>query len=183
MAESGSLSQEGAVATVQVTYTSSDPIAIEYVKEEEPQVLSPHQIIEPLFKIPFPPVPTPIPQALVTTAPSVPNACWATPESVLPPLLPRLPLTQDIQRSSLFKNPSKWEEAYNVYFFHEKTNQRARQAYENRELSYPSVQRIFLATLQDVRRLTQEGKLATCYLEHMLTYGRFHNYINPNTHT
>ena len=105
---------------------------------------------------------------MISGATSLPHVYWTSPDTALPPLLPRLPIIPENQRLPLIKTPSKWEEAFNVYTFHEQTNKRARRAYENRELTYPSVQRIFVATLQDVRRMTQEGRLATCYLQQML---------------
>ena len=179
MAEGRPLPEEAVIGTAQVTYTSGGPITVECIKEE-PQELVPFQT-EPLLSIQSPPAPTPLlAHNLISGATSLPHVYWTSPDTAFPPLLPRLPLIPENQRLPLIKTPSKWEEAFNVYTFHEQTNKRARKAYENRELTYPSVQRIFVATLQDVRRLTQEGRLATCYLHHMLMYGKFYNYIDSS---
>ena len=75
--------------------------------------------------------------------------------------------------------PTKWQEAFNLYTLYEDTNVKARNSYQNGCISFGAVQRIYLSGLQDTRKLTSEGRLAFCYLQYMLDYGKYYNYIDP----
>ena len=186
MAESRPVCEEAAVAKVQVTYTSNNPISVDCKKEP---VEDNQSSIEPLTIVTLPPDPPPTPVPVSPLGPVFPTSTspWAGPNPVVSPLLPELPLPQRLQLPPIaetfsgprrFQAPTKWQEAFNLYTLHEDTNNKARVAYQNGCITYAAAQRIYLANLQDVRRLTAQGKLATCYLTYMLNYGKFYNYID-----
>ena len=186
MAEGGPIHQEAAIATVQVTCTSSGPISVD-CKEEPIEGNQPD--IEPLTIVIPPPAPpsTPVPVPPLGPVFHTSTSPWAGPNPVVSPLLPNLsvpqrpqlpPIAETFSGTGRFQAPTKWQEAFNLYTLHEDTNSKARVAYQNGCITFAAAQRIYLANLQDVRRLTAQGKLATCYLTYMLNYGKFYNYID-----
>ena len=181
MAEGGSLHKE-AIATVQLTYSSENPILVNYIKEEpedeiESEVLQLSHAEQP------PPPPTPQPsqaQYLPVT-----HQVWAVVIPVVSPLIfkspPRPTFLSDNPEGYIGPRAStKWQEAYNLYLFHEETNKKARQAVLNGCITFAAVQRIYMNSLQECRRLNSQGKLALCFLKYMLDFGKFYNYIGPN---
>ena len=180
MAEGGSLHRE-AIATVQLTYSSENPILVDYIKEEPEEELESEVLNLSVVEQP-PPPPTPQPsQAQHLTATQV----WAGVSPVVSPLVPELPprptfLASNPEGYTGPRTPTRWQEAYNLYLLHEETNQKARQAAFTGCITFAAAQRIYMSGLQECRRLNSQGRLAFCYLWYMLNYGKFYNYIGPN---
>ena len=85
-----------------------------------------------------------------------------------------------IELSSLqAEAPSRWQEAYNIYVLNDNTNQRAREAFDKRWITFQSTQRIYMNALHQTRVLCHQGQLSHTYLRHMLSYGKFYGYISP----
>ena len=181
MAEGGSLHKE-AIATVQLTYSSENPLLVDYIKEEPEEELE-SEVLQLSDVEQTPPLPTPQPsqaQHLPIT-----HQVWAGVSPVVSPLVPESP-----PRPTFFANnpegytgpraPTRWQEAYNLYLLHEETNKKARQAVLTGCISFAAAQRIYMSGLQECRRLNSQGKLAFCYLQYMLNFGKFYNYIGPN---
>lgn len=131
-----------------------------------------------------PPTPTPMQSLLPVTSQSVfpwggPNSVGLTfPEITHSQGLQLPPIPGHLGAPRRFPAPTKWQEAYNLYVLHEDTNQKARHAYQTGCISFKAAQRIYLSGLQDVRKLTNQGKLHACYLGYMLDYGKYYNYID-----
>ena len=158
MAEGGSLYKE-AIATVQLTYSSENPILVNYIKEEpedeiESEVLQLSHAEQP------PPPPTPQPsqaQYLPVT-----HQVLAGVNPVVSPLIlespPRPTFLSDNPEGYIGpRAPTKWQEAYNLYLFHEETNKKARQAVLNGCITFAAAQRIYMNGLQECRRSKQPG--------------------------
>ena len=189
MAVGGPIHKE-AVSTVQVTCTSSSPIALECIKEEQEPEENPQVNIEPLTVVTIPPPPPPTPGPSQILVPEIPTSSnpWAGSNPVVTPLLPNLTIPQGhqipwmpepIRGPRRPQAPTKWQEAFNLYTLYEDTDVKARNSYQNGCITFGAVQRIYLSGLQDTRKLTSEGRLALCYLQYMLDYGKYYNYINP----
>ena len=163
MAEGGSLHRE-AIATVQLTYSSENPILVDCIKEEPEEETESEVLNLSVVEQPSPPTPQPSQaQHLPTT-----HQVWAGVSPVVSPLVPELP-----PRPTFFaSNP----EGY--------TGPRAPTRWQEAVLSgcitFAATQRIFMSSLQECRRLNSQGKLAFCYLQYMLNFGKFYNYIGPN---
>ena len=181
MAEGGSLHRE-AIATVQLTYSSENPILVDYIKEEPEEEFETEVLYLSVVEQP-PPSPTPQPsqaQHLPTT-----HQVWAGVSPVVSSLVPELP-----PRPTFFASnpegytgpraPTRWQEAYNLYFLHEETNHKARQAVLTGCITFAATQRIHMSGLQECRRLNSQGKLAFCYLQYMLNFGKSYNYTGSN---
>ena len=181
MAEGGSLHRE-AIATVQLTYSSENPILVDYIKEE-PEEESESEVSNLITVEQPPPPPTPQPsqvQYLPTT-----HQVWAGVSPVVSSLVPELSPRPIFLASNPgdFGNPrapARWQEAYNLYILHEETNQKARQTVLSDCITFVAIQRIYMSGPQECRRLNNQGKLAFCYLQHMLNFGKFYNYIGPH---
>ena len=115
----------------------------------------------------------------------VTHQVWAGVNSVVSPVVLESPL-----RPAIFAGnsegqvgqsaPTKWQEAYNLYLFHEETNRKARQSVLDGCITFAAAQRIYMNSLQECRRLNSQGKLAFCFLKYMLDFGKFYKYIGPN---
>ena len=145
MAEGGSLHKE-AIATVQLTYSSENPILVDNIKEEpeeelESEVLQLSDVEQPL--------PPPTPQPSQAQYSPVTHQVWAGVNPVVSPLNLESP-----PRPTFFagnpegyigpRAPTKWQEAYNLYLFHEETNKKARQAVLNGCITFAAAQRIYI---------------------------------------
>ena len=181
MAEGDSLHKEP-IATVQLTYSSENPILVDYIKEEleeelEPGVLQLSDVEQPL--------PPSTPQPSQAQYLPVTHQVWAGVNPVVSPVVLESPL-----RPTTFAGnpegqagpsaPTKWQEASNLYLFHEETNRKARQSVQNGCITFAAAQRIYMNSLQECRRLNSQGKLAFCFLKYMLDFGKFYKYISPN---
>ena len=181
MAEGGYLHKE-AIATVQLAYSSENPILVDYIKEEpdeelESEVLQLSDVEQPL--------PPPTPQPSQAQYLPVNHQVLAGVNPVVNPLILESP-----PRPTFIANnpggyndpraPTKWQEAYNLYLFHEEINKKARHAVLNACITFTATQRIYMNSLQECRRLNSQGKLALCFLKYMLDFGKFYNYIGPN---
>ena len=170
------------IATVQLTYSSENPILVDYIKEEPEEGLEPGvlQIIRCGTTTPTPcttaftgPVFTsntsglgrvnPVVSPVVLESPLGPTTFAGNPEGQAGP-----------------STPTKWQEAYNLYLFHEETNRKARQSVLNGCITFAATQRIYMNSLQECRRLNSQGKLAFCFLKYMLDFGKFYKYISQN---
>ena len=181
MAEGGSLHKE-AIATVQLTYSSENPILVDYIKEEPEDEIESEALQLSHAEQPSPP---PTPQPSQAQYLPVTHQVWAGVNPVVSPLILESP-----PRPTFFANnpegytspraPTKWQEAYNLYLFHEETNKKARQAVLNGCITFAAAQRIYMNSLQECRRLNSQGKVASCFLKYMLDFGKFYNYIGPN---
>ena len=181
MAEGGSLHKE-AIATVQLTYSSENPILVDYIKEEPEEELE-SEVLQ-LSDVEQPP-PSPTPQPSQAQYLPVTHQVWAGVNPVESPLILESP-----PRPTFFANnpegytgpraPTRWQEAYNLYLLYEETNKKARQAVLTGCITFAATQRIYMSSLQECRRLNSQGKLALCYLQYMLNFGKFYNYIGPN---
>ena len=178
MAEGGSLHRE-AIATVQLTYSSENPILVDYIKEEpEEESESEVHILSVVEQPPPPPTPQPSQaQHLPTT-----HQVWAGVSPVVSPLVPPRPTFFASNPGDYTgpRAPTRWQEAYNLNLLYEETNQKARQAVLSSYITFAATQRIYISGLQECRRLNSQGKLAFCYLQYMLNFGKFYNYIGPN---
>ena len=148
--------------------------------------------LEPLTVDVSPPVPPP--QFIVPLLPTPPvhrppPHPWAGTRPAIPPLLPELvtgqrpglPWSSESNRLPRRpQTPSKWQEAFHLYTLYVDTNNKARYSLQNGCITFYSAQRIYLSGLQDIRRQTAEGRLASCYLHNMLEYGKLHKYISPD---
>ena len=181
MAEGGSLHRE-AIATVQLTYSSENPILVDNIKEE-PEEESESEVSN--LTIEEHPNPPPTPQHSQVQYLPATHQVWAgmspVVSSLIPGLAPRPPFLADSSGNfGSLRAPTRWQEAYNLYILHEETNQKARQAVVSGCITFAAAQRIYMSGLQEGRRLNSQGKLAFCYLWHMLNFGKFYNYIGPN---
>ena len=143
MAEGGSLHRE-AIATVQLTYSSENPILVDYIKEE-PEEESESEVSNLTIEEHPPPPPTPQPSQ-VQYLPAT-HQVWAgvspVVSSLIPGLTPRPPFLAD--NSGNFgspRAPTRWQEAYNLYILHKETNQKARQAVVSGCITFAATQRI-----------------------------------------
>ena len=181
MAEGDSLYKEP-IATEQLACSSENLILVDYIKEEpeeesEPGVLQLSDVEQPL--------PPPTPQPSQAQYVPVTHQVWAGVNSVVSPVVLESPL-----RPATFAGnpegqvgqsaPTKWQEAYNLYLFHEETNRKARQSVLDGCITFAAAQRIYMNSLQECRRLNSQGKLAFCFLKYMLDFGKFYKYIGPN---
>ena len=180
MAEGDSLYKEP-IATEQLACSSENLILVDYIKEEpeesEPGVLQLLDVEQPL--------PPPTPQPIQAQYVPVTHQVWAGVNSVVSPVVLESPL-----RPATFAGnpegqagqsaPTKWQEAYNLYLFHEETNREARQSVLDGRITFAAAQRIYMNSLQECRRLNSQGKLAFCFLKYMLDFGKFYKYISPN---
>ena len=181
MAEGDSLYKEP-IATEQLACSSENLILVDYIKEEleeesEPGVLQFTDVEQP--------PPPPIPQPTQAQYLPVTHQVWAGVNSVVSPVVLESPL-----RPAIFTGnsegqvgqsaPTKWQEAYNLYLFHEETNRKARQSVLDGCITFAATQRIYMNSLQECRRLNSQGKLAFCFLKYMLDFGKFYKYIGPN---
>ena len=181
MAEGGSLHRE-AIATEQLTYSSENPILVHYIKEE-PEEESESEVLN-LSVVEQPPPPS-TPQHSQSQHLPTTHQVLAGVSPVVSPLLPELSPRPTFLASNpgdfgCPRAPTRWQEAYNLYILHEETNQKARQAVLSSCITFAATQRIYMSGLQECRRLNSQGKLAFCYLQHMLNFGKFYNYIGPN---
>ena len=181
MAEGGPLHRE-AIATVQLTYSSENPILVDYIKEE-PEEESESEVFN-LSVVEQPP-PSPTPQPSQAQHSPTTHQVWAGVSPIVSPLVPELPprptfLASNPEGYTGPRAPTRWQEAYNLYLLHEETNKKARQAVLTGCITFAAAQRIYMSGLQECRRLNSQGKLAFCYLQYMLNYGKFYNYIGPN---
>ena len=181
MAEGDSLYKEP-LATEQLAYSSENLILVDYIKEEpeeesEPGVLQLSDGEQPL--------PPPTPQPSQAQYLPVTHQVWTGVNSVVSPVVLESPL-----RPATFAGnpvgqagqsaPTKWQEAHNLYLFHEETNRKARQSVLDGCITFAAAQRIYMNSLQECRRLNSQGKLAFCFLKYMLDFGKFYKYIGPN---
>ena len=150
---------------------------------EEPEEESESGILQLTDKEQPPPPPTPQPsqaQHLPLT-----HQVGTGVNPVVSPLVPESPprpafLTNIPEGYTTPRIPTRWQEAYNLYLFHEETNKKARQAFLNGCITFAAAQRIYMNSLQECRRLNSQGKLAFCLLKYMLDFGKFYNYIGAN---
>ena len=129
MAEGDSLYKEP-IATEQLAYSSENLILVENIKEEpeeesEPRVLQLSDVEQPL--------PPPTPQPSQAQYVPVTHQVWAGVNSVVSPVVLESPLrpatfTGNPDGQAGQSAPTKWQEAYNLYLFHEETNRKARQS-------------------------------------------------------
>ena len=181
MAEGDSLHKEP-IATVQLTYSSENPILVDYIKEEPEEELEPGVLQLSDVEQPLPPS---TPQPSQAQYLPVTHQVWAWVNPVVSPVVLESPL-----RPTTFAGnsegqagpsvPTKWQEGYNLYLFHEETNRKARQSVLNGCITVAATQRIYMNSLQECRRLYSQGKLAFCLLKYMLDFGKFYKYIGPN---
>ena len=167
---------------MQLTYSSENPILVNYIKEEPEEELE-SEVLQ-LSDVEQPP-PPPTPQPSQAQHLPVTHQVWAGVSPVVSPLIPESP-----PRPTSFANnpegytgpraPTRWQEAYNLYLLYEQTNKKARQAVLTGCITFAATQRIYMSGLQECRRLNSQGKLAFCYLQYMLNFGKFYNYIGPN---
>ena len=181
MAEGGSLHGE-AIANVQLTYSSENPILVDCIKEEPEEAIESKvsQLIgvEQLL-------PPPTPQPSQAQCLPVTHQVWTGLNPVVSPLilesLPGPTFSADNSEDYIGpRAPHRWQEAYNLYLLHEEMNKKARQAALTGCITFAATQRIYMSGLQECRRLNSQGKLAFCYLQNMLNFGKFYNYIGPN---
>ena len=181
MAEGDSLHKEP-IAPVQLAYSSENPILIDYIKKESEEELEPGVLRLSDVGQPLPPS---TPQPSQAQYLPVTHQVWAGVNPVVSPLILEAP-----PRPTFFANnpedytgpraPTKWQEAYNLYLFHEETNKKARQSVLNGCITFAAAQRIYMNSLQECRRLNSQRKLAFCFLKYMLDFGKFYKYISPN---
>ena len=181
MAEGDSLYKES-IATEQLACSSENLILVDYIKEEpeeesEPGVLQLLDVEQPL--------PPPTPQPTQAQYVPVTHQVWAGVNSVVSPEVlgsPLRPVTfaGNPEGQAGQSAPTKWQEAYNLYLFHEETNRKARQSVLDGCITFAATQRIYMNSLQECRRLNSQGKLAFCFLKYMLDFGKFYKYIGPN---
>ena len=181
MAEGDSLYKEP-IATEQLAYSSQNLILVDYIKEEPEEELEPGVLQLSDVEQPLPP-PTPKPSQAQYVP--VTHQGWAGVNSAVSPEVLESPL-----RPATFAGnpegqtgqsaPTKWQEAYNLYLFHEETNRKARQSVLNGCITFVATQRIYMNSLQECRRLNGQGKLAFCFLKYTLDFGKFYKYIGPN---
>ena len=181
MAEGRALHKE-AIATVQLTYSSENPILVDYIKEEPEEEIE-SEVLQ-LSDV-GPSLPPPIPQPSQDKCLSVTHQVWAGVNPVVSPLVLESPprptfLANNLEGYIGPRAPNRWQEAYNLHLFHEETNKKARQAVLNGCITFAAAQRIYLNGLQECRRLNSQGKLAFCFLKYMLDFGKFYHYIGPN---
>ena len=174
MAEGDSLCKES-IAIEYLAYSSDGSILVDYIKEEpeeesEPGVLQFKDVEQPLT----PPTPQP------TQAQYVPvtHQVWTGVNSVVSPEVlgsPLRPVTfaSNPEGQAGQSAPTKWQEAYNLYLFHEETNRKARQSVLDGCITFATAQKIYTNSLQECRRLNSQGKLAFCFLKYMLDFGKF----------
>lgn len=163
---------------------------IEYIKEEVPDEFQ--EGLEPLSIDTGPPVPPPqfvIPLLPTPPVHRPPPRPWAGTRPAVPPLLPELANLQGPRRPWLPETfsvsgrpqaPTKWQEAFHLYTLYVDTNNKARYSLGSGCITFYAAQRIYLSGLQDIRRQTEAGRLASCYLQEMLNYGKLHKYIGPD---
>ena len=166
MAEGDSLYKEP-IATEPQAYSSDNLILVNNIKKEpeeesEPGVLQLLDVEQPLS----PPTPQPSQAQYVPVAHQV----WAGVNSVVSPVVLESPL-----RPATFaghsegqvgqSTPTKWQEAYNLYLFHEETNRKARQSVLDGCITFAATQRIYMNSLQECRRLNSQGKLGFLFPE------------------
>ena len=182
MAEGSNIPTE-AKATVQVTYSSLNPIQVAYpvsVLEEQPfplvKVEAPSEgYPEEFGEAPVVEVPHLIPER--PERPKRPEQVFGQALELInikgPPLLP-VPR----EPAPPLRVPTKWQEAYNLFLISDETNKRARDAYESGCITFASVQRIYMAGLHQARFSCGQGNLAFCYVQCMLNYGKHYKYIH-----
>ena len=181
MAEGDSLHKEP-IATVQLTYSSENPILVDYIKEEPEEELETGVLQLSDVEQPLPP---PTPQPSQAQYLPVTHQVWAGVNPVVSPVVLESPLgpttlAGNPEGQAGPSTPTKWQEAYNLYLFHEETNRKARQSVLNGCITFAATQRIYMNSLQECRRLNSQGKLAFCFLKYMLDFGKFYKYISPN---
>ena len=181
MAEGRALHRE-AIATVQLTYSSENPILVDYIKEEQDKEIKSQ--VPQLSKVEQPP-PPPTPQPSQAQYLPVTHQVWAGVNPVVSPFVLESPprptfLADNPEGYTGPRAPNRWQEAYNLYLFHEETNKKARQAVITGCITFASAQRIYMNGLQECSRLNSQGKLAFCFLKYMLDFGKFYHYIGPN---
>ena len=129
MAEGDSLYKEP-IATELLAYSSDNLILVNNIKKEpeeesEPGVLQLLDVEQP------PPPSTPHPSQAQCVP--VTHQVWAGVNSVVSPVVLESPL-RPATLAGYSENqvgqsaPTKWQEAYNLYLFHEETNRKARQS-------------------------------------------------------
>ena len=148
MAEGDSLHKEP-IATVQLTYSSENPILVDYIKEESEEELEPGVLQLSDVEQPLPPS---TPQPSQAQYLPVTHQVWAGVNPVFSPVVLESPL-----RPTTFAGnpegqagpsaPTKWQEAYTLYLFHEETNRKARQSLLNGCITFAAAQRIYMNSL------------------------------------
>ena len=181
MAEGDSLYKES-IATEHLAYSSDNSILVDYIKEESEEELEPGVL--QLSDVGQPP-PPPTPQPSQAQYVPVTHQVWAGVNPVISPVVLESPLRPatfagDSEGQVGQSAPTKWQEAYNLYLFHEETNRKARQSVLDGCIIFAAAQRIYMNSLQECRRLNSQGKLAFCFLKYMLDFGKFYRYIGPN---
>ena len=181
MAEGDSLHKES-IATVQLTYSSENPNLVNYIKEEPEEELEPGvlQLLDVEQALP-PSTPQPSQAQYLP----VTHQVWAGVNPVVSPVVLESPLgpttlAGNPEGQAGPSTPTKLQEAYNLYLFHEETNRKDRQSVLNGCITFAAAQRIYMNSLQECRRLNSQGKLAFCFLKYMLDFGKFYKYTSPN---
>ena len=145
MAEGDPLHEEP-IATVQLTYSSENPLLVDCIKEEpeeglEPGVLQLSDVEQPL--------PPPTPQPSQAQYLPVTHQVWAEVNPVVSPVVLESPLgpttfAGNPEGQAGPSTPTKWQEAYNLHLFHEETNRKARQSVLNGCITFAAAQRIYV---------------------------------------
>ena len=126
---------------------------------------------------------TPIPEhevhGLITHAstypiwePKLPLLSTIVPDTVLPNQLCQIP--------PVLREPAPWQEVYNVYVIYERTNTDARNSYQRGSITFGAAQRLYMQSLFHARSAVNMGALASCYLDHLIKYGLYYQYINED---
>ena len=81
-------------------------------------------------------------------------------------------------RSTYLTPPTRVQEAYNVYCMNDHANHIARRAYEEGWISRARVKKIFHRGLDDAFEGFRDGCLPPLYLNNMINYGKFYQYLS-----
>ena len=104
--------------------------------------------------------------------PKLPLLSTIVPDTVLPNQLCQIP--------PVLREPAPWQEAYNVYVIYERTNTDARNSYQRGSITFGAAQRLYMQSLYHARSAVNMGALASCYLDHLIKYGLYYQYINED---
>ena len=81
-------------------------------------------------------------------------------------------------RPTYLAPPTRVQEAYNVYCMNDHANHVARRAYEKGWISRARVKKIFHRGLDDAFEDFRDGCLPPLYLNNMINYGKFYQYLS-----
>ena len=81
-------------------------------------------------------------------------------------------------RPTYLAPPTRVQEAYNVYCMNDHANHVARRAYEKGWISRARMKKIFHRGLDDAFEDFRDGCLPPLYLNNMINYGKFYQYLS-----